>query len=273
MKILILIIISIITEINPKAKNLLNLIKQKLSQIDIFIDARADLEYEVKSKMYKILVSSEKVLKKKYQVSIISTEKDNELYEYRQTLDVGSRMFYIWKNYYKNLNNYIAIVYSEKVLFSLFNLILLDNLFSDYDILLLPKRRLDITYAENLEKYIDKDYLHAISNLINKNFPDYYNSYIKTMNQKEEYNDVVFLMKKQDFNIYCRFIYKIMFDFFITNNFWNDNDIRKHCSSKYDNKKMINFCESTPYLIFVVLSNIFFNHHFKKPYVFNYSNK
>lgn len=67
--------------------------------LNLYIIIHKDFNNTLNNLYYKIICDKKSQLKKKYQIPIIETKKNNELYLKKKGYSEGSKIYYIWKKF------------------------------------------------------------------------------------------------------------------------------------------------------------------------------
>ncbi len=128
-------------------------------------------------------------------------------------------LYWLWKNSY---DDYIGIChyrryFTHKILFATpKNYLKYDEakkILEKYDIILPEKWQFGKkTVNENYEEYHKTKDLELAYKSIKKLYPEYLSTFKKTMCEKSLYPFNMMIMKKIDFDKYCKFIFTILFD-------------------------------------------------------------
>ena len=113
--------------------------KHQENNLTIFIAAHKDFVEQVKNPSYKIVADDNKAVKNNYNLEVIFTDKDNELYPLKNTYAEGSKIFWVWKNYLPRINKYVGFCHYRRV-FSFKNRVPnMDLIFQEFDAIINKK--------------------------------------------------------------------------------------------------------------------------------------
>jgi len=237
--------------------------------LNLFIITHKDFKNYINNKYYKILCDDFTQLQNKYDINIITTKKNNELYEKKIGYSEGSKIYYIFKEYKKKTMNskYIGFNHYRRIFSFGNNIPNLDDIFKKYDVILKKHNKLRTSLKKQYYMKHDKDDIEDILDIIKDKFPKYYSTAKKTLNSKLFYICNIFIMKKEDFIKYGNFTFEILLEFDKRHNLTNDDDIKNFVSKKKKNKKFkINIQRRLEGFLMERISNIFYNFHFKNKY-------
>ena len=128
-------------------------------------------------------------------------------------------IYWVWKNYYENLPKYIGIVHYRRFFKNnIFNNYIKDSkiekIMKEYDVILPEKFYFNDNVWDNYYKNgagKEKD-LKELRRIIYENYPDYKNSFDKIMNSKSASYCNMFIMKKESYFEYCKWLFDILFE-------------------------------------------------------------
>jgi hypothetical protein len=201
----------------------------------------------------------------------METNENNELYAKRRGYSEGSKIYYIWKNYYQNkiTSKYIGFVHYSRVFNFANNIPNLDKIFRKHDVILNEKIILGSTVKAHFASCHFGKFLDEIEEIIKENFTDYYPQAKKTL-----YGNIlracnIFIMKKEDFIKYGKFVFGVLLEFDRRHNLNNDKDIKNLIES--ENKKIGNkidedYQSRQEGFLMERISSIYYSFKFKKSY-------
>ena len=235
------------------------------STLKIFIMAHKDF-YNIRyNPIYNIVVDDKSQLKNKYNLNIIYAN-DGKLYNMKRAYGEMSKLYYIYQ-LYKNgtiTSKYIGLNHYRRYFKFGDNIPLLDDIFSKYEVILNKqvyiKRNIKSQYCK---EHICKNF-YEIMNIIKRFKPEYFNTSIKVCKMRKEYFNNIFIMRKEDFFKYCEFVFDILFEFDKNNNFKSDLDVLNYTKKIYSNSNDYYLQSRMQGYLAERISNIFFNHYFKK---------
>ena len=85
-------------------------------------------------------------------------------------------------------------------------------------------------------KYVDCKKYDEIINIIKDIKPEYYETALKVSKRNKIHYCNLFIMKKQDFLKYCKFMFDILFEFDKRNNYKSDNDLLEYFKRFFTSK-------------------------------------
>lgn len=230
----------------------------------IFMAAHKDFISPVKNKIYKIITDDENSLKNKYDLEVIYTNKNNELYQKKIAYGETSKLYYIWKNY-KSLPKYIGLNHYRTHFKFMDKVPNMDKIFAKYDVIL--------PIHEEMKKIMKKQLpwpsciLNEIIQIIKEIKPEYFDSTIDTMYSKKMYWKNIFIMKKEDFLQYGQFVFDVLKEFDKRHNLNTDEDVKNYILQNFPQfTKNIDYKRRLEGFILERVSNIFYTHKFKKVY-------
>lgn len=242
-----------------------------INYLNLYIIAHKDFTNQLNNSYYKIICDNKNQLKNKYQIKIIETYKNNELYQKKIGYCEGSKIYYIWKKYKKKelSSKYVGFLHYRRIFIFKNNIPNLDKIFTQYDVIINKKWKFKTSMKTQFAKYHFKKFLDEIIEIIKENFTQYYPSGIKTLNGNFLSCCNIFIMKKKDFIKYGDFVFGVLFEFDRRHKLKNDNDIknlitleakitRKKVKEKYQ-------CRQQAFLM-ERISAIFYDYTFKKKF-------
>ena len=241
-----------------------------LEYLNIYIVAHKDFHNKITNPYYKIICDNKTKFKNQYQIKIIETYKDNELFPKRIGYCEGSKIYYIWKKYKKKKisSKYIGFVHYRRVFNFKNNIPDLDKIFTHYDSIINKRNKFDVNLkAQYINKHIGK-FIYEIEEIIKENFTEYYSQAQKSLNQNLFSCCNVFIMKQEDFIKYGEFVFGVLLEFDRRHNIKNDNDIKKLISLEMKNsgKKNIGYQRRQEAFLMERISSIFYDYYFNKTY-------
>jgi len=252
----------------------LNLHKKE-KYLNIYIVTHKDFINKLTNSYYKILCDDCSKLNWDYNIDLISSNYDNELYKKKIGYCEGSKIYYIWKNYKNNKINtkYVGFNHYRRIFSFLDEIPNLDKIFQEYDVIL--NKRLYLNNKNIKEQYfeihIGKN-LDQIIQIIKENFTDYYLTSLKTMKMTFGNFCNIFIMKKEDFIEYGNFVFGVLFEFDRRNKLKNDDDIKNFIKKLLIKRNSNNIEKTIKYqrrlegFLLERLTNVFYNFKFKNKY-------
>ena len=238
--------------------------------LNIYIITHKDFKTNINNQYYKILCDEFYQIKNKYELKIINTKKDNDLFKKKIGYSEGSKIYYIWKQFMKNKikSKYVGFNHYSRI-FSFNNDIPnLDNIFKKYDIILNKQLNFTISIKKQYYFYHNKDDIDEILEIIKYKFPQYYSTAVETLNSKCFHLGNIFIMKKKDFINYGIFTFGVLFEFDKRHHLINDEDIKNYVNKNYKKYRFFNIDRQRRLEGYLMerISNIFYNYNFKKKY-------
>jgi hypothetical protein len=215
---------------------------------------------------YNIVFNGNNPPKKKYGLKVILAN-NTRLTKMNRAYGEMSQLYYIYQLYKKGIlsSKYIGLNHYSKYFSFLDNIPNFDNIFKNYDVVLIYPFRADPNGMKHqyCRAHICSAY-HQIINIIKKIKPEYYKAAIKTKKLKKFYLKNLFIMKKEDFLKYCEFQYDVLFEFDRRNNLTSDEDVLKFVNKKYNDGRNHYFQSRLQGFLAERLINIFYYKHFKR---------
>ena len=235
------------------------------TNLKIFIMAHKDFENLRYNPIYNIVVDDKTQLKKNYNLNIIYAN-EGKLYNFRKAYAEMSKLYYIYQ-LYKNgtiSSKYIGLNHYRRYFIFGDNIPYLEDIFKNYDVILNKQIKLNTNVKKYYCMYHICKHFDEIINIIKEFKPDYYSTAKRTSKERRMYNCNLFIMKKEDFFEYCKFMFDILFEFDKRNNFASDKDVMDYLNKIYNNIEDSYFQLRLQGFLSERISNIFFRHHFKK---------
>ena len=237
--------------------------------LNIYIVTHKDFNNKLNNPYYKIICDNKTQLQKKYQIKIIETYKNNELYSKKRGYSEGSKIYYIWKKYKKNkiVSKYVGFAHYSRVFIFGNQFPNLDKIFTKYDAIIKKKSRLKFSVKTHFAKKHFQKFLDEIEEIIKEKFKEYYPQTQKTLNGNFLSFCNIFIMKKEDFIKYGKFVFGVLLEFDRRHNIKNDKDIQNLIVSEIKRTgKRANLryqCRLEGFLM-ERISSIFYYYKFKK---------
>lgn len=199
--------------------------------LDIFILSYKPFISKVNSNTYKILnCSSDKI------------ESDLSVYYHNDGDNIASLngfyseltgIYWLWKNY--DIKDYIGVCHYRRYWEFYDEIPNIDELLKEHDIIL-PKPH---KFASSIQKQYSSchniDDLNLVGEIINDLYPEYSSAYNNCLKAKYFFACNLFIMKKDDFNRYCEFVFGVLNEFLIRKGFTSMKDIFSYVE---DNKSL-----------------------------------
>ena len=122
-----------------------------------------------------------------------------------------SAIYWVWKNL--ETKKYVGFNHYNKY-FDIQNFDAIEKIFEQYNIIVPVAVNLDKTVQDQYDFYHNIDDLLLIEEILKKEYPDYtedYDKFIKNSNLLLPSN--MFIMKREDYEKYCEFLFNILFKF------------------------------------------------------------
>lgn len=237
--------------------------------VDIFICAHKNFEKYPDNDVYTIVHGHESIDVPLKQIE----EGDTDISSMEYSLAEGSRMYYLWKNY--NFKKYVGFCHYRKY-FNFFDRVPnIDKIFENYDVILTNPIKCGSIPAE-YGYYHNLNDLMAVKDIIQKDFKEYYQPFMNACFSGIMFPCNMFIMKSEDFNEYCSFVFGVLKEFIKERGFKNDNDIkayvRKHSAEYLKNFYPNNTIEYQSRILGYLLerlTNAYIFYKFKKPICFS----
>ena len=207
---------------------ILHLFNISIDYLNIYIVTHKDFNNTLNNQYYKIICDNKTQLLNQYQIEIIETYKNNELYSKKRGYCEGSKIYYIWKNYKqkKIVSKYVGFVHYRRFFNFTNNIPNLDEIFTKYDAIINTKIIFDTSVKTQFSNCHFKKFLDEIEEIIKENFTEYYPQSQKTLYRKVMNCCNIFIMKKEDFINYGEFVFGVLLEFDRRHNLKNDKDIQ-----------------------------------------------
>ena len=254
------------------SSNIIFYFKNNDKYVNLYIVAHKDFTKKITNTHYKIACDKKEQLKDKYNLEIIETCQDNELYFKKRAYGEGSKIYYIWKKYQsRNISSqYVGFSHYSRIFPFKNHIPNLNKIFNEYDAIVNRLYRKNLTMRESYGNEHFENFLDECIEIIKDKYPEYYPTALKTLNKYEMSYCNIFIMKEEDFIKYGEFVFGILLEFDKRHNLINDDDIKSFISSEIDRlgKKNYNLDYQSRQEGFILerISNIFYNYHFKKMY-------
>ncbi len=258
--------------------DMLPIVRDNKETTDIFIVTHVDMKTVKcpKNDVYKILCGSDTEMS---DVGLdVYREGETKITPKQFSYAEGSRIFWLFKNHYKDLKDYVGFCQYRKY-FKFFDKIPnIDKLFSKYDIICGDNVFNDGSGIEYslFEHYIishNPDDLKCIMNIIYDYNPRLYNQAMKTFSSNVLYPSNMFIMKKEKFSEWVNFVFPILFRFDKINGIYNDEDARMHALNnkhKYVSKFDLKFQQRIDGFLLERLTQLFIDINFNKNRILTY---
>lgn len=189
-------------------------------------------------------------------------------------------IYWIWKNYLDKGYKYIGqTTYRRPFMVDEdFNF---DKMFDEYDIVLPEKMYFDTdVYSQYALMHNMKDF-DIVIGLIRGKYPEYNPDIVGMLLQNYLYNSNGFIMKSEDYDKYCKFLFDILFEWQNYMGIHTPDEMRTYISNEFDRGKYTMFGRDekeaavkyqmrTLGFLSERIFNIYVNHNFKKPFIIPY---
>ena len=240
-----------------------------IDYLNLYIVAHKDFNNKLNNPYYKIICDNKTQLQKKYQIKIIETYKNNELYSKKRGYCEGSKIYYIWKKYKKKkiVSKYVGFAHYRRIFFFGNYIPNLDEIFTEYDAIINKKNRFKFSVKTQFTYKHFKKFLDEIEEIIKEKFSEYYPQTQKTLHGNFLSCCNIFIMKKEDFIKYGEFVFGVLLEFDRRHNIKNDKDIKNLIVSeikrtKKRGKVVYQFRQEG--FLMERISSIFYDYKFKK---------
>ena len=260
--------------------NILKFFKDKIgnnskneSDLKIFIMTHKDFTNYRNNPVYNIVADEAKQLKENYTINIIYANK-SKLYNMSRAYSEFSKLYYIYQLYKYGIfnNKYIGLNHYRRYFNFTDNIPDLDSIFKDYNIILSTPLIFEEGIKEQFCRYVMCKKYDEMLDIIKDIKPEYYETAININTEKKFYPYNLFIMKKNDFLIYCEFIYEILFEFDKRNNFTSDGDMLNYTKQFYNSSDSQIYQSRIQAFLGERLSNIYYYKNFKKIKTFDSGN-
>ena len=280
MKLFFLIIMKIIiiyTKI--KKENEKEIYLRKLNQeksinntnnINIFIMTHKDFYNIITNQIYKIIADDQIQIKNKYSLQVIYANK-GKLFKKSQAYGEMAKLHYIYE-LYKNGNlssKYIGLNHYNRYFIFTDNIPNLDDIFENYDVILNEPLNFDINIRDKYCIIHICNNFDEILEIIKEIKPLYYETALEVANSTDLYACNMFIMKKEDFLNYCKFIFDILLEFDKRNNFTSDEDVLRYVKKYFNDSRDVYYQSRMQGFLAERIGTIFFMKYFKKIKQFN----
>lgn len=241
------------------------------NNIDIFVFSHKTPKILPEHDVYKIVCTEEDVNKINVNsTKIICDKKGENIFNFERSYSEGSRIYYIWKNI--PLKKYVGTAHYRRYFEFMENIPDLDEIFKTHDAIL-PKFELWDTVENQYKLNHNIKDLKIILDIIDKDYPEYSKNATHFIKGTNFIPCNIFILKKDMFNEYCKFVFDILNKYNKIMKFTCDLDVFNwvinHIDEYCDNRNGL--LESVPYqariqaFLMERLSNIFYNKHIKNP--------
>lgn len=188
-----------------KEKFIENYLKKINNNVDIFIGTYKAFTPPIQNNSYKIIVGNHKVeIDTPLEVINCKSDKilDDRFYSEIYMLD------WISKNY--NLGDYVGFCHYRKYFSFMDNIPNMDEVFKENDVIIGKPIRLLRNVREHYGRCHNIEDLNIIENVVKEKYQDYYDIFEKYMRQRMLITYNMFIMKKEDFLKYIKFVMGVL---------------------------------------------------------------
>lgn len=171
-----------------------NLWENDNSNLDIFICTHKDFKQVVNNKLYQVINSKD--INKKY--NGLDDKFYSELFQY----------FYIAENY--RLKDYIGFCHYRRYFSFMDDVPNMNEIFKTNDVVVGKPKSYNVSVKQFYGSCHNIEDFDIIENIIKEKYSDYYNTFERYVNQKMFIPYNMFIMKKEDFLIYIKFIKDVL---------------------------------------------------------------
>lgn len=188
--------------------------------LDIFISTHKDFKVCPTNDIYKIVTPTNFKIEKGLKRYVA----DVPLYElsYNELMAI----YWIWQNY--PLKKYVGLCHYRKY-FDFFNDVPnIDDIFKNHDIILLQPLHLGFSIYKQYSICHNGEDLEMVSDIIREKYKDLYDFWIDTLNQNILCYANMFIMRTDDFQRYCNFLFPILKEYEKRNGLTYEQSYREH---------------------------------------------
>lgn len=200
--------------------------------------------------------------------------------KYNQLYGELTGIFWIWRNCLNGTKYIGQSAYRRP--FMLCGRINFDNIFNMYDIILPNPLYFNETVYEQYNLWHNISDLDLVFDIIREKYPEYENDIEKCKQQKFLYNGNGFIMKVEDYNKYCSFLFDITFEWQKRMNIYSLEDMSNylkkeinkgkfHWFSEEEADKCISYQRRAIGFLSERIFNVYISHNFHRIYHIPYS--
>ena len=225
------------------------------------------------NKAYSIVADDITQLKNKYKLNVIFAN-NGKLYKMKRAYGEMSKLYYIYELYKNGSNSskYIGMNHYKRYFNFTDNIPDLDKIFDHHDIILNSPLIVKGNAKINFCKYVNCKKFDEIIKIIKDIKPEYYETALNVSKRNKIHYCNLFIMKKQDFLKYCKFMFDILFEFDKRNNYKSDKDLFEYYKRLYNNRKSQLYQTRLQGYLSEIIGNIYYFHHFKHFKIYDYGN-
>lgn len=184
-------------------------------KLDIFILGYKDFDLKVFNDCYKIIDGGEAI--KDYPLEMLRDNTMDNISHLNGFYSELTRTYWLWKNY--PIKDYIGVCHYRRYFSFKDNIPNLDEIFNNNDVILPNPVKLPFTVYKQYQHCHNIGDLELLRVIIKDLYPEYSDSVEYVFNGKELYANNIFIMKKDDFNKYCEFIFSVIGEYLRRMNF------------------------------------------------------
>lgn len=153
----------------------------------------------------------------------------------------GPKIFYSelynYKYVYDNikLNDYIGFCQYRRYFDFIFNDFNINDIFNNCDIIAGEKISFPFSVKTQYKSCHNIDDLNIVIDIIKNDFNEYYNDFIKFLDQNILYCHNMFIMKSNDFKKYCNFIFNVLEKYLYNINYDVINRVKNNINKYHNN--------------------------------------
>ena len=249
----------------------IKIIPEKEPLVNMYICTHKDFKNNViTNPAYKILCDRKSQLKNNYNLEIIETNINNELYPKNRGYSEGSKIYPIWKLYKEGniTSKYVGLFHYRRVFPFKNDIPDLDEIFLKYDVIVKERYTHKTTTYQQFADCHYVSFLDECVDIIKEKYPEYYEDSRKFLNKTWANYCNIFIAKKEDFIKWGDFVFGVLLELDKKYNLKTDDDIKKliikragkHPKNTYDYQSRL---ES---FLMERIGNMFYDHHWKNRY-------
>ena len=249
----------------------INTIPGKEPLVNMYISTHKDFKNNViTNPVYKILCDRKSQLKNNYNLEIIETNINNELYPKNRGYSEGSKIYPIWKLYKEGniTSKYVGLFHYRRVFPFKNDVPDLDEIFLKYDVIVKERYTHKMTTYQQFDLYHYVSFLDECVDIIKEKYPEYYEDSRKFLNKTWANYCNIFIAKKEDFIKWGDFVFGVLLELDKKYNLKTD-DVIKNLIIKKAGKRVKNSYDYQARLeafLMERVGNMFYEHHWKKRY-------
>ena len=253
--------------IKPEIKELPIKKHEQEPLVNMYICTHKDFKNDITNPVYKILCDQKSQLKRKYDLEIIETNKDNILYPKRRGYSEGSKIYPIWKLYKEGniTSKYVGLFHYRRI-FPFRNYIPdLNEIFKKYDVIVKERYIHKVTTYKQFDEQHNVSFLDKSVDIIKEKYPEYYEDAKKFLRKKWANYCNIFIAKREDFIKWGDFVFGVLLELDRRYNLTSDDEIKDLVMKKAKVKKSRwEYQARLEAFLMERIGNIFYDHHWKK---------